>query len=122
MASILVVDDDEPTRHLLSTVLRHAGYEVEVARDGQEAVEIYNQRPTDVIVTDLLMPEKDGLEMIMELHRSHPELRIIAMTGGGRVDPVLLLSLAQLFGAWRVLPKPFSLDEFLQAVIEALQR
>lgn len=122
MARILIVDDDEQLRNLLSEVLRRAGYEVEVARDGQEALRLYGEQPTDLIVTDLLMPEKEGLEMIRELRRSHPELRIIAMTGGGAgMDATPLLAIAGVLGAWRILHKPFSIEEFLQVVAEALQ-
>jgi DNA-binding NtrC family response regulator len=121
MASILLVEDDEQMRNLLSDILRREGYEVVVAQDGQEAVRLYHQRPTDLIVTDLLMPEKEGLEMIIELHRSHPELRIIAMTGGGDMNPDALLKMASFFGAWRILHKPFSLGAFLHAVDESLQ-
>lgn len=120
MPSILLVDDDELVRNLLSEILRRADYEVEIAQNGQEAIKLYGERAYDLIVTDLLMPEKEGLEMIMELRRLHPEIRIIAMTGGGRMDPDALLNAASLFGAWRIMRKPFTPEEFIQAVTEHL--
>jgi len=120
MPSILLVDDDEQMRNLLSEILRCAGHEVEVARDGQEATKLYHERSPDLIVTDLLMPEKEGLEMIMELYRSCSQIRVIAMSGGGRIDSAPLLKAASIFGAQRILHKPFSPEEFMRAVIEAL--
>ena len=120
MPSILLVDDDEQMRNLLSEILRRAGHEVEVARDGQEATELYHQRLPDLVVTDLVMPRKEGLEMIMELCRSCPQIRIIAMSGGGKMDPTPLLRAASIFGAQRILHKPFSPEEFMQAVSESL--
>jgi len=69
MASILLVDEDDPFRTMLREVLTHAGYQVQEASDGQKAIELYQGQPTDLVITDLVMPEKEGLEMIVELKR-----------------------------------------------------
>ena len=77
MTSILLVDDDEQLRTMLSVVLRRAGYEVQVAIDGIEASNFYRSNPTDLIITDLMMPGKEGLEIIMELRKDYPRAKII---------------------------------------------
>jgi CheY-like chemotaxis protein len=120
MASILLVDDDEQLRTMISAVLRRAGYEVQAACDGSEAITLYRRNPADLIITDLIMPEKEGLEMIRELRKEYPQARIIAMSGGGRKGAVNCLDVARAFGAQRVLDKPFSHQEILDAVRDVL--
>ena len=120
MASILLVDDDEQLRTMLGEVLRRAGYEVQAACDGTEAIRLYRSHPTDLIITDLIMPEKEGLEMIRELRRDSPQVRIIAMSGGGRSGTTNCLKVAKALGAQQVLDKPFSHQEILQAIREVL--
>src|SRR6185295_6801254 len=107
MTSILLVDDDEQLRTMLSLVLRRAGYEVRVAIDGIEASNFYRSHPTDLIITDLMMPGKEGLEIIMELRKDYPGARIIAMSGGGRIGTMNYLKVARALGAQEVLEKPF---------------
>lgn len=116
MASILLVDDDEQFRTMLSVVLRRAGYEVRVAIDGIEASNFYRSHPTDLIITDLIMPEKEGLEMIRELRKDYPQAKIIAMSGGGRTGTMNCLEVARAFGAQQVLEKPFPHQEILEAI------
>jgi CheY-like chemotaxis protein len=116
MATILLVDDDEQFRTMLCEVLRRAGYEVQAACDGVEAGKLYRSQPTDLIITDLIMPEKEGLEMIREFRRDYPQAKIIAMSGGGRKGTINCLDVARMFGAQQVLEKPFSHQEILQAV------
>src|SRR5258706_15101020 len=99
MASILLVDDDEQLRTMLSEVLKRAGHEVQTACDGNEAIRMYGRNPTDLVITDLIMPDKEGLEMIREIRRGFPTVRIIAMSGGGRNGPADYLALAERFGA-----------------------
>jgi len=120
MTSILLVDDDEQLRTMLSVVLRRAGYEVQVAIDGIEAGNSYRSHPSDLIITDLIMPEKEGLEIIRELHKDYPQAKIIAMSGGGRTGTMNYLKLAQAFGAQEVLEKPFSHQEILEAIRRVL--
>jgi PAS domain S-box-containing protein len=120
-ARILLIDDDDQLRYMLRQQLESAGYEVEEARDGQEGVERYRDAPTDLIVTDLIMPEKEGLETIIELRREFPEVKIIAMSGGLKQTTQDFLPVAQKLGAQRVLRKPFARDELLGAIQQVLR-
>ena len=87
MYRILLVDDDESFRKTVHKVLERAGYEVDDATDGKYVLEAYRRKPCDLILTDLIMPQKEGLETIMEVRRFNPRLKIIAMSGGGRSGP-----------------------------------
>ena len=122
MPSILLVDDDDNVRDILEKTLVGAGYEVEVAANGEVALAAYRRQASDVVITDLVMPEKDGLEMILELRRLDPDVRVIAMSGGGRsLGPgQLYLESARSFGALQVLAKPFTAAALLKAVSEVL--
>ena len=112
--SILIIDDDEQTRVLLRRVLEEAGYLVSEAPNGQEGLRQFRQTPTALVITDLLMPDMDGLEVTMALHRESPTLKIIAITGGsGKRD---FLEVATLLGAHRTMKKPISIVELLQTV------
>ena len=116
MANILLVDDEEQLRSILRIVLESAGHDVEEAGNGKEAVESYRSRPADLLVTDIVMPEKEGIETIIQLRESYPEVKVIAMSGGGRTGDQNYLELAKKLGANQVLAKPFSNSEFLNAV------
>ena len=123
MARILVIDDDASIRALLREVLEMEGHAVQDAADGDEGVRLYRKKPADLIITDVLMPEKDGVELIMELQEHYPEVRIIAMSGGGRgLDATFNLRMAKDFGALRVLAKPFSPADVVAAVEWVLRR
>ena len=117
MASILLVEDDEQLRPLLRLVLERGGHQVQEAGNGKEALEIYLRHPTDLVVTDLVMPDKEGLETILELRRIYPDVKIIAMSGGGRTGGGKnYLELARKFGAAHILTKPFSNQEILEGI------
>ena len=116
MASILLVDDDEQLRPMLKMVLERAGHVVSEAGNGREALASYSREQTELVVTDLVMPDKEGLEMIMELRRSYPGLKIIAMSGGGRTGAKNYLELAVKFGANHILNKPFTNQDLLNGV------
>ncbi len=122
MATILLVEDDDAIRRLLRKALVAAGFEVEEAANGVVALAAYRRRASDLVITDLVMPEKDGLEMIMDLRRLDPAVKIIAMSGGSRTfgQAQLYLDSARLFGAVRILAKPFSASALLKAVAEVL--
>jgi len=120
MKKILVVDDNEPFRRMLGRMLEGAGYSVLTAGDGVAALALYRQQSVDLVLTDLIMPEKEGLETILELRRLAPDLKIIAMSGGGRVDADDYFPLAKAFGAARTLAKPFLAAELLATVAEVL--
>ena len=116
MKRILLVDDNESFRRPLGEALRRAGYEIQGAGDGSAALVLYQQQPFDLVITDLIMPEKEGLETIIELHRLKPELKIIAMSGGGRMNPEDYLPMARQLGAAATLAKPFTAEEILEVV------
>lgn len=118
MTAILVVDDDRDVRDVLQRLLERAHYEVETAEDGKQALRMFQTRTYDVVITDILMPEKEGIETIIELLRLCPDLKIIAISGGGRGDAVHYLQVAEAFGADRALSKPFECDDILQAIRE----
>lgn len=121
MAHVLVVDDDASVRALLRTILEEEGHRVDEAVDGKQGVAHYTRTPLDLVITDVLMPEKDGVELIMELQAHFPDVKIIAMSGGGRgLDAQFNLRIASDFGAIRRLEKPFSRQEVLDAVQAAL--
>lgn len=120
MTHILIIDDDPPTRRMLRQVLEREGYDVIEARDGREGLQYYRAAPTDLIITDLLMPEKEGLETIMELRRDFPRARIIAISGGTKLGRLNFLAMAQKLGAQYTLQKPFSLQEMVEIVQKAL--
>lgn len=120
--NILVIDDDEDLRDSLQIVLEREGYRVFAASDGAAGVEIYRAEQTDLVITDIIMPIKEGLETITELHREFPDVKIIAMSGGGRVGVKNYLDWAEGLGAHRVLAKPFSRSEILNSVKEVLGR
>ena len=120
MKRILVVDDQETIRRPLAQILQMAGYEVQTAAEGCEALRLYKQLPFDLVITDLVMPEKEGLETIMELRQLKPSLKIIAISGGGKLEPGDYLPMAKRFGAAKTLAKPFSTDDILEAVASLL--
>jgi DNA-binding response OmpR family regulator len=116
MASILVVEDDEDIRPLITAMLVKAGHAVRQAGNGLEGAKLYRESPADLVLTDVVMPEQEGLAMIIELRRINPAVRIIAMSGGFAYDPKLYLHMASRFGADRVLRKPFQFTELIEAV------
>jgi CheY-like chemotaxis protein len=121
MAHILIIDDDPPTRRMLRQALEREGYGVIEARDGHEGLQYYRATPTDLIITDILMPDKEGLETIMELRQDFPKARIIAISGGTKLGRLNFLAMAQKLGAQYTLRKPFSLQEMLEIIQKALQ-
>jgi len=120
MARILVIDDEEPIRRLLSQALASAGHEVLEAADGREALRMHQERPSELVITDILMPEQDGLEVIMALRRDTPDLKIIAMSGGGMFQQEAALQMAEPLGAIATLRKPFGMRSLLEVVMHVL--
>jgi DNA-binding response OmpR family regulator len=117
---ILVIDDDDQMRVLLRQVMEWAGYEVVEAEDGREGMQIQRSQPVDLVITDLIMPEQEGLETIGLLRKEFPQTRIIAISGGGRIGPEAYLPAAQELGADRAFCKPFDVRELAAAVKELL--
>ena len=119
--SILVVDDEPGIRDLLCLMLEASGYTVFAAEDGNEAPKVLAAHSIQVVITDLLMPERDGLEFITEVRKSHPDLRIIAMSGGGHIARDSYLRIAKNFGAHVLLEKPLSQAGVLEAIERVLK-
>ena len=120
MKHILVIDDESQIRGLLRKVLERAGYTVTEAADGVEGCQAYRTARPDLVITDLTMPEKNGIETIKELIAENPKVRIIAISGGGQRFPEYFLDKAKQEGAVKLLKKPFRNDEVLTAVAQTL--
>ncbi|KZK74693.1 MAG: histidine kinase [Pelodictyon luteolum] len=112
--NILVIDDDAAVRKFICTTLLREHHTVLEADNGKTGLQMLAQHPeVELMVTDLIMPEKEGIETIMEARQSHPDLKIVAMSGGGKVGPENYLVLADALGANVTLKKPFSAQELL---------
>ena len=118
MPRILVVDDDVEILDLLRAMLEREDYEVLTARNGDEALKLLDSEAIDVMITDMLMPEKEGTETILLLRKTQPQVKIIAISGGGEGDANHYLHIAQLAGADRVFTKPLDRTELLRSVEE----
>ena len=115
---ILLVDDDDPLRTILAQALKQEGYAVQEAANGKEALEFYDLQGADIVILDVVMPVKEGMETIMELRQRPGKPGIIVMSGGGRISPKVYLRIAKAHRADRVLEKPFPCEELLNAVAE----
>ncbi len=121
MANILVVEDDDQIRTLIKKMLEgEKTYSVTEAENGEKAIRLAKKTEFDLIITDIIMPEKEGIETIKEIREIYPMIKIIAISGGGRIGPYDYLDLAKRLGAKKVLEKPFDLKEMLVAVKELL--
>jgi CheY-like chemotaxis protein len=118
MARLLLIDDDESFRSVLKVSLEQMGHTVTEACDGQAGLTKFQDGVYDVVVTDLIMPDKEGIETIMDLRKLDPEVKIIAMSGGGRVTSVDYLQIARQVGAKKILAKPFLYEDIKAAVDE----
>jgi CheY-like chemotaxis protein len=120
MAAILVVDDDPLIRTMMQKLLTRFGHTVLQAATGVEAEQVASGEAIDVLITDIIMPDKEGLTLVRDLHKKLPRLKIIAMSGGGRSGAFTVLDAAAQFGADSVLRKPFRAAELIDAVAGAL--
>ena len=120
MVRILIIDDDPQILDMLGQVLEREGYDIVKASNGREGIKLYRENPVDLIITDIIMPEKEGIETIFELRKDFPDLKIIAISGGGRIDPEEYLFVAQKLGVQRTFAKPIARAELLKAVRELL--
>ena len=120
MRRILIIDDEPYILLMLKKMLERAGYEVDLASNGREGMAVFEQDSADLVITDIIMPDKEGLELILEMKKKRPELKIIAMSGGGRISPESYLECARHFGAEKVFQKPFRQKEIVSAVKELL--
>jgi DNA-binding NtrC family response regulator len=120
MARILIIDDEPNLRSMLRRMLHLAGHQVSEAGNGAEGINLYERDPLDLVITDIFMPKKEGIETIIALHRADPDLPIIAISGGGRSGNMDSLCSAKKLGARHTFSKPFRGDQLLSAVSESL--
>lgn len=120
MPSILIADDEPAVRGLMQNLLVSAGHDVVCAADGVEATRLLAEREFDLLIADMLMPRRDGVEVLLESRRAHPGLRIIAMSGGGRIQPDVYLRIAHNLKVDATLEKPFTKECLMARVDEAL--
>jgi DNA-binding NtrC family response regulator len=122
IASILVVDDEEDVRDVLQGILEGADYRVSTAADGNEASKLLAAEKFSLVLTDLLMPDRDGIEVVGELRKKYPTTPVIVMSGGGRMRHVEYLKMAKTFGAHAVLEKPFKSEQLLTTITQLLAK
>ena len=120
MKRILIIDDDYLVRDMMERLMRKACYDVETAEDGSRALRLHRDNPVDLVITDIIMPEKEGLETITEFRQSSSGVKIIAISGGGRIGPAGYLKMAKMLGADRTFAKPVDTAQLLSTVEELL--
>lgn len=120
MATILIIDDEDILRRSISRMLKSEGHTITEAATGQEGFTLARTNPPDLLITDIFMPDKDGLEIIQELHQENPNLKILAMTGGGTTGEFNFLPQAKALGAHATLNKPFQFEDLLKTIETAL--
>ncbi|MEE4359807.1 MAG: response regulator [Desulfococcaceae bacterium] len=118
--TILIIDDEKRIRILLRIMLEKEGYNILEAENGEEGIRLFHSHTPDLIISDIIMPEKEGVETICELRRSNPEVKIIAISGGGRHLAEDYLPLAKELGAVKIMRKPIFREDLIQTVTEVL--
>jgi CheY-like chemotaxis protein len=121
MDHILIIDDEPQIRSMIRLILEREGYSVAEATDGLDGMRLLREKPADLVITDLIMPNKDGIGMIIEIQKEFPEVKIIAMSGGGLNRPEGYLRGAQKLGAACTLAKPIQRQELLRAVKDTMK-
>jgi len=120
MSRILVIDDDKMVCQMLRHALEPLGFVVSEAHDGREGLAVHKAAPADLLITDLIMPGMEGIETIIEFKRQAPGLKIVAISGGGRVNSAEYLEIAKKFGAHETLRKPFTITHLVSVVTKLL--
>ena len=120
MAVILLIDDDDQYRATVKELLEFEGYRVLDAQDGRTGIRLYRENKVDLVITDIIMPGQEGIETIQALKMLSPEVKVIAISGGGQIDPDIYLKLAKGTGAVRTFSKPFQREKLLEVIHELL--
>jgi DNA-binding response OmpR family regulator len=120
MPGVLIVEDEKDLREMLKISLSRKQFTVMEANNGKDAIIHFKPSVTDIVITDLIMPEEDGLKVIMKLKELKPSLKIVAISGGGKAGPGSYLNLAKALGADAVFSKPFSVQEMISRIEELL--
>lgn len=116
MANILLIDDESSVRKTIRVILEAQGHHVAEAENGREGLRLCVEHIFDLVISDIIMPEKEGIETIVELRSAHPDLRILAISGGGRIQMGDFLKMAASLGANDTLPKPFLPEQLIEKV------
>jgi len=117
---ILIIDDEVHILLMLKKMLERAGYEVDIASNGSEGLELFRRDQPDLVITDIIMPEKEGLETIREMKKEQSDLKILAMSGGGKISADNYLDTARIFGASGIIEKPFGQTDLISMVEELM--
>ena len=120
MKTVLIIEDDHHILLMIKRMLEPFGFEIKLASNGQEGLELFHRNEVDLVITDIIMPEKEGLEIIREMRREQADLKIIAMSGGGKLSADNYLETAKIFGAAKILQKPFTRKQLVSAVQDIL--
>ncbi len=120
MVRILVIDDEQSVLEVLRKILQFEGYDVITATNGEEGVELFRQTPCDLVITDMVMPGKDGLQTILDLRQEDPDLPVIAVSGGGTISKERYLVVAGYLDKVITIAKPFSVESITEAVVKLL--
>lgn len=120
MRQVLVIDDEPDIREGLAEMLESSGYRVTIAANGREGLRLYKEGRFDLVITDIIMPDQEGIETIRAIRKQGGDAKIIAMSGGGLVDPLGYLSMARKLGADRIFEKPLDFDDLLAAMSQLL--
>ncbi|MBI9076471.1 MAG: response regulator [Desulfatibacillum sp.] len=121
MHNILIIDDEKEICTVFQMTLERAGYSVRSALDGDEGIRLFKENPAELLIVDIIMPEKDGIETIVEIRRAFPGVKIVAVSGGGRISSDEYLKMAKTLGANITLEKPVTRDVLLKAVKDLLE-
>jgi len=121
MQRILIIEDDHHVLLMIKRMLESEGFEINLASNGNEGLEIFNKIPVDLVITDIVMPEKEGLETIREMKRIRSDLKIIAVSGGGKISADNYLETAKIFGASKIIEKPFTKNQLIAAIQEMME-
>ena len=122
MARIILIEDSNNLRGILKKTLEYEGHEVLEAQDGKAGEKLYRKGCPDLVITDIIMPNKDGIETIIELRRDFPGIKILAISGGGRIGSEHYLNMAKSLGAHDILGKPFKQNDLLKSVRKLLKQ
>jgi CheY-like chemotaxis protein len=120
MPGVLLVEDDKELREMLKMSLKRKGFSVQEAENGKEAISHFKPLITDLVVTDLIMPEEDGIKVVIRLRELKPTIKIIAISGGGKIGPGSYLNLAKALGADAIYSKPFSIKDLVSKIEQLL--
>src|SRR3990172_9301630 len=121
MAHVLVVDDEDQMRKLIRLALQQEGHTVVEAPNGKRAIQHIQEAEINLVISDVVMPGMDGLELIREIRRTHPGIKVLAISGAGKEGPGLYLNIAEHFGADAILMKPFTPDQLIEKVLALLR-